>query len=84
MSNIDKNNAVIIDVRSAAEFAMGANPNSKNIPLNLIPLKINEFKKDQAIVLCCASGARSESAANIFRTNGFKDVVNAGPWQNTL
>jgi len=84
MSSIDKNEAIIIDVRTTGEFNEGANPLSINIPLNLIPVKINEFNKEQAIILCCASGGRSESALNFFIANGFKNVVNAGPWQNTL
>ena len=35
-------------------------------------------------ILCCASGARSGVAAGILKSMGFRQVTNAGPWQNTL
>jgi rhodanese-related sulfurtransferase len=36
------------------------------------------------VVVCCASGTRSAAAAAILKARGFKEVVNAGPWTNTL
>jgi rhodanese-related sulfurtransferase len=50
-----------------------------NIPLALIPLKIQELEpRDKPIVLFCASGARSGQAARLLKQSGFTDVVNAG------
>jgi len=71
--------ARIVDVRTPAEFKDGAYPGAVNIPLALIPLKLNELEpKTQAIVLYCASGARSGQAMRLLKQAGFTDVVNAG------
>ncbi len=79
-----KQGALIIDVRSREEFIMGANPLSKNIPLGDIVKRKKELNKDKTLILCCASGARSGMAISMLRANGFTNLVNGGPWQNTL
>ncbi|CAN5621621.1 hypothetical protein BH10BDE1_BH10BDE1_09300 [soil metagenome] len=44
-----------------------------------------EFQQgSRPVILCCASGARSGMAAGILKKNGFNNVLNAGPWTNTL
>jgi phage shock protein E len=74
-----KAGAIIVDVRNPDEFADGAYPRAKNIPLSLLPPRMNELEpKDRAIVLYCASGARSAQAARLLKQAGFTDVVNAG------
>ncbi len=74
-----KAGAKIIDVRSTAEFADGAYPGAINIPLHVLPLKMNELgPKDTPIVLYCASGARSGQGMRLLKQNGFTDVINAG------
>ena len=76
--------AVVVDVRSPAEFAAGGNPASVNVPLGELDARCSAFDRSKPIVVCCASGTRSAAAAAILRKNGFKDVINAGPWTNTL
>jgi phage shock protein E len=76
--------AVIIDVRSASEFAQACNPISKNIPVGELPKRLKELDKSKPVILCCASGNRSGAAMGILKSNGFADVINAGPWTNTL
>ena len=71
--------AAIIDVRSPDEFADGAYPKAKNIPVNSLPNRITEVgPKDKPVVVYCASGGRSAVAAQILKANGFTDVTNAG------
>jgi len=71
--------AAIIDVRSPDEFADGAYPRARNIPVNALPHRIAEVgAKDQPVVVYCASGGRSAVAAQILKANGFVDVTNAG------
>ena len=77
-------NTLVIDVRTPAEFAGGANPKSRNIPLQDLQSHLSSLDPNQSIIVCCASGGRSAHAAQILKQNGFKDVVNAGPWRNTL
>jgi rhodanese-related sulfurtransferase len=76
--------AVIVDVRSPAEFAAGSRPGSVNIPLDMLARRAAELDKTKPVVLCCASGARSGMAVRILKGLGFRNVTNAGPWQNTL
>ncbi len=76
-----QNKAVVIDVRTPAEFADGHVKGSVNIPLDVIANKIGAIKKyNKQIITCCRSGARSGSAANILNNNGI-DTINGGPWQ---
>ncbi len=76
--------AIIVDVRSPAEFQKGSCAGSLNIPLNEIKGRLNELDKTKTIVVCCASGSRSGIASGILKKNGFNSVVNAGSWKNTL
>jgi phage shock protein E len=76
--------ATIIDVRSPEEFSQGANQKAINIPLDIFAQKVGTLDPTKSYVLCCASGGRSGMASSIMMSSGFKSVVNAGPWQNTL
>lgn len=77
-----QNGAVIIDVRTPQEFSSGHIKGSKNIPLNILPNKIDEVKKYNQIIVCCQSGMRSSSAASILKKSGIQNVVNAGGWNS--
>lgn len=74
--------ALIIDVRSQAEFQSGHIKGAKNIPLNVLTTEMKHFKKDQIIITCCASGMRSASGKSILTSNGFSAVYNGGGWQS--
>lgn len=84
MSNIQeliKQGAEIIDVRSPEEFMGGNVMGSKNIPLQEVPKRVDEFKSiDKPIVLCCASGNRSGMATAMLQQQGLTDVYNGGGW----
>lgn len=74
--------AIIIDVRTKAEFEMGAIPGSKNIPLQIINSKIKDIKKfKRPVITCCASGIRSGSAASILKNQGI-EAMNGGGWKS--
>ncbi|MCC6599934.1 MAG: rhodanese-like domain-containing protein [Crocinitomicaceae bacterium] len=80
LSQLLKEGAVVIDVRTAAEFAEGHFKGSINIPLQTIEKRAGRFKKDQHIILCCRSGARSANAKSKMRRMGFQHLYNAGSW----
>ena len=70
----------IVDVRTAGEFDGGHVAGSVNIPLQNIPAKLEELKKMQSpLVLCCASGNRSEQAHRYLAQQGI-ETINAGSW----
>lgn len=70
----------IVDVRSPGEFMGGHVLGSVNIPLQEIPARIEEIKAmPQPIILCCASGMRSEQATQYLRQQGV-ECSNGGGW----
>lgn len=72
--------ALLVDVRSPAEFAAGKIKGSKNIPLQDIERRMKEFgSKDRPVVVCCASGTRSAMAGRKLKAAGY-DVRNLGSW----
>lgn len=74
-----KDGALIVDVRSVEEYASGHYENSKNIPIDQVQSRLNEFgPKDGKIVIYCQSGRRATEAKRILNANGFKNVLNAG------
>lgn len=74
--------AVILDVRTLAEWNEGHIEKAKHIVLNLIPLEIEQIKAwKKPVIAVCRSGARSGQATQFLTQNGV-DVINGGPWQN--
>ena len=61
----------IIDVRTPGEFAGGHVADSINIPVQEIQERMEEIRSlSNRIILCCASGARSEMAARFLNSQG--------------
>ena len=79
---IKENSGTIIDVRTPGEFLSGNVEGSINIPLNEIPDRVMELKSlDTPILLCCASGARSQRAFQYLSGQGL-NCLNIGSWLN--
>jgi rhodanese-related sulfurtransferase len=72
--------AVIVDVRTKAEYQGGHINGSINIPLNNLSNHYSRLDKSKPIITCCASGMRSAQGKNILQANGFKEVYNGGGW----
>lgn len=78
---VNEKNATIVDVRTPMEFMSGHVSGSVNIPLNDIPVRLDEIKNlSRPLILCCASGGRSGSAQVYLVQQGVSDVYNAGSW----
>ncbi len=74
--------AIILDVRSPAEYRRASAPGSVNIPLDQLERRLGELDASKPVVVCCASGTRSALAAATLKRRGFREVLNAGPWTN--
>ena len=76
---INKQNAIIVDVRSVEDYKKGHIVNAKNIPVSQID-KGNfteiEKHKEAPIIVVCASGDRSSGAAGKLKKAGFTQVTN--------
>lgn len=77
-----KDGAVIIDVRTKAEYQSGHIRGSINIPLNSLESNLGKIKKDKPVITCCASGMRSASAKGILKARGYREVYNGGGWHS--
>lgn len=69
---------LLVDVRSAAEFADGHIQGARNIPVQELERKLRELPKDKPIILYCRSGSRSGMALQILQTAGYTNIYNAG------
>lgn len=75
-------NAVIIDVRTPAEFEMGSAEGSLNIPLSSLEGQLDSLKSlGRPLILVCKSGVRAQAALEL-ATNQGVDAINAGSWQS--
>lgn len=76
-----RDGAVVLDVRTPAEFANGHIQGSINIPLNKLPNNLLKIKdKEKPVITCCASGSRSAEALNVLKFNGYTNAYNGGSW----
>jgi len=75
---INREDAQVIDVREADEFAAGHLPEAKNVPLAKLADRISEIErfKDKPVIVCCASGMRSGKACGELRKLGFAKIHN--------
>lgn len=75
---INRENALILDVREESEFAAGHVPQAKNIPLAKLAERASELKKYQQkpIVVNCQAGVRSANACSQLQKAGFAKVYN--------
>ena len=72
--------AIILDVRTPAEFKDGHIKGSKNIALQTLNGQVETIKKwNKPIIACCKSGMRSAQATSILKQNGI-DCINGGGW----
>jgi rhodanese-related sulfurtransferase len=75
---INRNNALVLDVRELTEFETGHIVNAKHIPLAALAERMNELKKykDKPILVNCQRGMRSAKACDILRKEEFTQVHN--------
>ncbi len=71
--------ALLVDVRTEAEFASGHLPGALNVPLDRLSGKAAPLvEKGKPIVVYCASGMRSASAKRILARAGAGEVYDLG------
>jgi rhodanese-related sulfurtransferase len=74
---INRGKTIIIDVRSAEEFATGHLPDAKNIPLPELAKRMSELEKfkTRPIVVVCQKGSRSATAVGLLGKAGFAEAT---------
>jgi len=76
-----KRGAVVVDVRSPAEFEAGTAAGAQSIPLAKLAAGIKKATKGNQeldVIVFCASGGRARHGASILRSEGYQRVHNLG------
>lgn len=70
--------ALVLDVRTKAEFDGGHIIDAKHVPQDEIAQSAETLKRyrEKVVIACCESGMRSGAAARVLRAQGFTKVVN--------
>lgn len=74
----DEHDAIVVDVREPMEWAKGTLDGSRTISLMELPRAAQDMDKDTAVLLVCATGARSTTAAAWLASMGFTKVASMG------
>lgn len=84
--------ALVVDVRTAAEFGGGHVPGALNVPVHDLEARPDQLDAmldggARAVVVYCASGMRSARAKALLQAHGLERVVNlggVGEWSGPL
>ena len=78
-----RSGALLVDVRTQAEYEQGHLEGALLIPHDQIPSRVTELGEDKsrAIVLYCRSGNRSSQAKQALEELGYTNVMNAGGYE---
>ncbi|QFY41219.1 CoA-disulfide reductase [Candidatus Methylospira mobilis] len=80
-NDISNTDALILDVRSPAEFDAGYMPDALNIPLETLRERLAELPVDREILLVCGVGQRAYYAARTLKQAGFQVSILSGGMQ---
>jgi NADPH-dependent 2,4-dienoyl-CoA reductase/sulfur reductase-like enzyme/rhodanese-related sulfurtransferase len=72
LEEVKNSGALLVDVRTGAEFERGNIPGFVNFPLNNLRDSMSELPKNKEIILSCHSGQRSYIASRMLEQHGFK------------
>ena len=75
---LDRTDALLLDVREPDEFAGGHVPKAINLPLSQLRSRYVELPKDRDIWVCCAVGQRAYFAARFLTQHGYRSLNLSG------
>jgi rhodanese-related sulfurtransferase len=73
---INRERAVVVDVREPEEYAAGHVTGAKNVPLNQLDEKLGAAVKNKSVplLLICATGARAQRAVATAKKLGYEQA----------
>jgi rhodanese-related sulfurtransferase len=74
---INRRDAIVLDIRDAAEYKTGHITNARHVPESELDARAKELEKmkSRPIIVSCARGNRSANVAARLRKLGFNEVV---------
>ena len=69
---LDRTDALLLDVREGDEFSRGHIPKAINLPLSQLRSRYVELPKDRDIWVCCAVGQRAYFATRFLTQHGYR------------
>ena len=81
---IETTGGTILDIREPFEWEQGVLPDATLIPMGETPERMGELNTDQAFLVVCRSGGRSQQVAAFLAMNGFKKVANMNGGMHAL
>ncbi len=69
---LDRTDALLVDVREGDEFSRAHMPKAINLPLSQLRSRYDELPKDRDIWVCCAVGQRGYFAARFLTQHGYR------------
>jgi len=85
---VNRDNALVLDVRDKKEFDAGHIVDAVNIPYASLESRVKELDrhKDRPIVVACRMGQHAGAAGTLLRKHGFEQVAKLtggiGEWRN--
>ena len=75
---INREDAVVVDVRETGEWSSGHIPEARHIALAQLEKHLSELEKfkHRPLIVCCATGSRSQGAVGVLQRAGFERVFN--------
>ena len=75
---MNREDAIVLDVRETNEVQNGSIVNSVHIPLGYLKERLTELEKhkDKPIIVACRSGHRSGQACSLLKKNGYENIYN--------
>ncbi|MDO8121693.1 rhodanese-like domain-containing protein [Isoptericola sp. b490] len=70
--------AQLVDVREQSEWRSGHAPQARHIPMGRLTNDARRLKQDVPVVVMCASGSRSRTAAAQLRSMGYQATSLSG------
>lgn len=61
----------ILDVRRPDEFSEGHIPGAENIPVQILPYRLDALNQDRKYIVVCHAGIRSEAASEYLSALGY-------------
>lgn len=76
VSLVNRDNAIILDIRDKADFSKGHIVEAKNMPYATVDQRISELKayKQRPIIIVCKMGQTATSIGKKLKEQGFEDV----------